>query len=47
VEKAHGRIEVRRLETTASLNKYLDWPGVGQVFRLERRRRKGDGMKDK
>jgi predicted transposase YbfD/YdcC len=42
VEKAHGRIEVRRLETTASLNKYLDWPGVGQVFRIERRRRKGD-----
>ena len=42
MEKAHGRIEVRRLEATASLNKYLDWPGVGQVFRIERRRRKGD-----
>lgn len=33
---------MRRLEATASLNKYLDWPGVGQVFRIERRRRKGD-----
>ncbi len=42
VEKAHGRIEVRRLEATPSLNKYLDWPGVGQVFRIERRRRNGD-----
>ncbi len=30
------------MEATASLNKYLDWPGVGQVFRIERRRRKGD-----
>jgi predicted transposase YbfD/YdcC len=42
VEKGHGRIEVRRLEATTSLNEYLDWPGVGQVFRMERRRRKGD-----
>lgn len=41
MEKAHGRIEVRRLEATTSLNKYLDWPGVGQVFRIERRRRQG------
>ena len=33
---------MRRLEATTSLNKYLDWPGVGQVFRIERRRCKGD-----
>lgn len=39
--KAHGRIEERRLEATTSINKYLDWPGVGQVFRIERRRRVG------
>lgn len=38
MEKAHGRVEVRRLEATASLNPYLDWPEVGQVFRIERRR---------
>lgn len=41
MEKEHGRIEARRLEATASLNAYLDWPGVGQVFRMERRRRMG------
>lgn len=41
MEKGHGRIEVRRLEATSVLNGYLDWPGVGQVFRIERRRRKG------
>ena len=39
VEKEHGRLEERRLEATASLNASLDWPGVGQVFRIERRRR--------
>jgi predicted transposase YbfD/YdcC len=41
VEKAHGRIEERRLEATTSLNKHVDWPGIGQVFRVERRRRVG------
>jgi predicted transposase YbfD/YdcC len=42
VEKAHGRVEERILEATASLNAYLDWPGVGQVFRITRRcRRRG------
>jgi hypothetical protein len=39
VEKAHGRLEERSLEATPLLGAYLDWPGVGQVFRLERRRR--------
>ena len=29
VEKEHGRIEIRRLESTASLNDHLaEWPGV-------------------
>lgn len=39
VEKAHGRIETRRLESTASLAAHLrQWPGVRQVCRIERRR---------
>lgn len=32
----HGRVEVRRLQATTALNDYLTWPGVQQVFRLER-----------
>jgi hypothetical protein len=27
---------VRRLLSTTALNRYLDWPSVGQVFELER-----------
>jgi len=34
--KGHGRLEVRRLQATTALNDYLTWPGVQQVFRLER-----------
>lgn len=37
--KGHGRIETRTITTTTWLNGYLDWPRVGQVFRLERKRR--------
>lgn len=37
--KGHGRIEVRTITTTTWVNEYLDWPHVGQAFRLERRRR--------
>lgn len=37
--KGHGRVERRTITTTPWLNEYLSgWPGVGQVFRLERRR---------
>lgn len=36
--KGHGRYERRTLTTTAWLNGYLDWPQVGQVFRLVRER---------
>jgi predicted transposase YbfD/YdcC len=36
VNKGHGRIEKRCIQTSAMLNDYLDWPGVGQVYRLER-----------
>lgn len=37
--KGHGRVEARTLTTTTWLNGYPGWPGVGQAFRLERRRR--------
>lgn len=32
----HGRLERRTIQTSAMLNDYLDWPGVGQVYRIER-----------
>jgi predicted transposase YbfD/YdcC len=34
--KGHGRIEKRIILVSQTLNDYLDWPYVGQVFRLER-----------
>jgi len=36
--KAHGRRERRRLISTTALNDYVDWPGVGQCFKLVRER---------
>lgn len=33
----HGRLETRNIQTSAMLNDYLDWPGIGQVYRLERK----------
>jgi predicted transposase YbfD/YdcC len=36
VTKGHGRRETRTLWASTELNEYLDWPGVQQVFRLER-----------
>lgn len=37
VETGHGRSrEIRELVASTALNGYLDWPGVRQVFRLER-----------
>jgi predicted transposase YbfD/YdcC len=36
VHKGHGRIEKRTILVSTELNDYLDWPGVAQVFRLER-----------
>lgn len=35
LEKGHGRHERRTLVATTALNGYLDWPGVGQVGRIE------------
>ena len=37
VNKGHGRMEYRTLQASVELNDYLNWPGVQQVFRLERR----------
>jgi predicted transposase YbfD/YdcC len=36
VDSGHGRIEQRRLETSDVLVGYSDWPGLAQVFQLER-----------
>jgi hypothetical protein len=41
VDKGHGRRERRTLTGTTALNGCLDWPGVGQVFRLVRERTAG------
>jgi predicted transposase YbfD/YdcC len=37
VSCGHGRIEIRTIQTSEMLNDYLDWPGLGQVYRLERK----------
>jgi predicted transposase YbfD/YdcC len=37
VNSGHGRIEVRTLTTSSMLNDYLNWPGLAQVYRLERK----------
>jgi len=36
VNIGHGRLEKRTIQTSAMLNDYCDWPGLGQVYRLER-----------
>ena len=36
VSYGHGRIEIRTIQTSEMLNDYSDWPGIGQVYRLER-----------
>jgi hypothetical protein len=38
VNKGHGRLERRVLTASTELRGYLDFPGVQQVFRLERHR---------
>ncbi len=38
VEKGHGRQETRTLTASTDLAGYRDWPGLAQVFRLERQR---------
>ena len=39
IEKDHGRIETRRITLSTEAVSYLDWPGLAQIARLERRRR--------
>lgn len=42
---AHGRLENRTLTATTELNGYLRWPGLQQVFRIERKfERKSKGI---
>ena len=36
MNKGHGRIETRTLTTNEMLNAYSAWPGLAQVYRLER-----------
>jgi predicted transposase YbfD/YdcC len=36
VDSGHGRIEGRRLTASTALTGYNDWPGLAQVFSLER-----------
>ena len=36
VSKGHGRLETRILTTSEMLNPYSTWPGLAQVYRLER-----------
>jgi predicted transposase YbfD/YdcC len=36
VDKGHGRLERRLLTTSEMLNTYAAWPGLAQVYRLER-----------
>jgi predicted transposase YbfD/YdcC len=38
IEKAHGRIETRRIQTSEAINDYVVFPYVKQVFRIERER---------
>jgi hypothetical protein len=36
VDRGHGRIETRVIRTSTALNLYLHWPGLAQVFRIDR-----------
>lgn len=36
LDRGHGRIERRRLTASSALIGYSDWPGLRQIFRLER-----------
>jgi len=37
INKSRGRLEERTITVSNLLNDYLDWPHLGQVFKLERR----------
>jgi len=36
VDKGHGRIEVRKIQTSTALNDYIEFPYTAQVCRIER-----------
>ena len=36
VKKGHGRLEIRTITTSEMLNAYSTWPGLAQVYRLQR-----------
>jgi predicted transposase YbfD/YdcC len=36
LDKGHGRIEVRKIQTSIALNDYIEFPYVAQVCRIER-----------
>ena len=38
MDKGHGRIERRTIQTTTVLKHYSDWPGLEQAFQLRRQR---------
>jgi predicted transposase YbfD/YdcC len=41
VEKGHGRLEERELTASSLLVGYSDWPGLAQVFKVERTAQQG------
>ena len=36
IDSGHGRVETRRLTASTALNAFSSWPGVQQVFQIER-----------
>lgn len=36
IDKEHGRLERRHITTSGMLADEVDWPGLGQVFKIER-----------
>jgi len=38
VEKSHGRLETRELNSTAMVNGFSNWPSVRQIFHIHRER---------
>jgi hypothetical protein len=36
IDSGHGRLYQRRLTASVALVRYSDWPGLSQVFQLER-----------
>jgi hypothetical protein len=42
-DRGHGRVEIQTIRTSTAFNDYLDWPFLGQVFRIDRPVTDGDG----